>query len=731
MKLMKIFIGLLFINFTILASNTEENQCAGNIPQSSIQAQIGGLYKPSSNGVNEYMKVLVVFVQFDSTDVNVNNTTWPKDQMPTWANSLISSSPSSSYPDMTISDYWKEMSIGSFDFIGDVYPSLVTINTEDYYKNNGYHFGECNKDALTQINPYVDFSDYDNWSFNNSTQSFEFTPDGYVDMIIMIYRTPKNERYDPNNPNSPRWFDDGEGDFNAIAVLSGGSNTYTLNFDGVNILAKRSLEYLGSGLTIKKGIKSLAYTLPILAHEYGHYLFGGNHGNTGGIMSGSYSLSAVERERLGHIAYTNCTQNNFTLTLEDFITSGDVLRIPIPITNSNSTTFFLVENHQKLSKYDQIIRGGSIGGGYDYTDTGSGIYVWLVKSGNASISNVDYEAVTADGRWDWAYDGDYYAGPGWYVGKPWEGYLPKTKRISVNRNTGKTDKKEEHIYWNNHNASKWVDNRNGSYELTRNVMGDEFDAFNFDYNEILTPWSNPSSYISGVGNTNISIQLYNKSGNNITVKVFTTYNSSLNLAPSVPQNLKSLWYNNHPKITWEANIEPDFNHYEIYKKKNSSTYNFFANTTNTNYVDYTETKYSPRSGNKIYISYKVKAVDNSNKKSLLTPSSISFAVNGGIEKTAFNENDTNVDLSVYKLYPNYPNPFNPTTQINYQIPKDGYVNLTIYNMLGQKVFTLVNEQQTVGIYSVEFNASNLPSGVYVYKLQAGEFNATKKMLLTK
>lgn len=113
----------------------------------------------------------------------------------------------------------------SFDFIGDVYPNLVTINTEDYYKTNGYHFGECNKDALTLVNqdPNVDFSDYDNWSFNSTTQQFEFTPDNYVDMIIMIYRTPDNDG---------GWFDAGEGDFNAIAVLSGSGNEFTLNFGG-------------------------------------------------------------------------------------------------------------------------------------------------------------------------------------------------------------------------------------------------------------------------------------------------------------------------------------------------------------------------------------------------------------------------------------------------------------------------------------------------------------------
>ena len=71
MKLIKTLLILLLTNFTLQASGEEEVQCAANIPQSSIQAQTGGLYKPSSNGVNEYMKALVVFVQFDDTNVDI------------------------------------------------------------------------------------------------------------------------------------------------------------------------------------------------------------------------------------------------------------------------------------------------------------------------------------------------------------------------------------------------------------------------------------------------------------------------------------------------------------------------------------------------------------------------------------------------------------------------------------------------------------------------------------
>ncbi len=79
----------------------------------------------------------------------------------------------------------------------------------------------------------------------------------------------------------------------------------------------------------------------------------------------------------------------------------------------------------------------------------------------------------------------------------------------------------------------------------------------------------------------------------------------------------------------------------------------------------------------------------------------------------------------------YPNPFNPTATIEYQIPKDGLVNLVVYNTLGQVVAELVNRHQSSGKYSVQFNASNLPSGIYFYKIESGSFSKSMKMLLLK
>ncbi len=85
----------------------------------------------------------------------------------------------------------------------------------------------------------------------------------------------------------------------------------------------------------------------------------------------------------------------------------------------------------------------------------------------------------------------------------------------------------------------------------------------------------------------------------------------------------------------------------------------------------------------------------------------------------------------YALEQNYPNPFNPATTIRYALPKDGAVRLTIYNLLGQEVTTLVNEYKLKGRYEVKFDASNLSSGMYIYRIDAGSFSDSKRMMLVK
>jgi hypothetical protein len=83
------------------------------------------------------------------------------------------------------------------------------------------------------------------------------------------------------------------------------------------------------------------------------------------------------------------------------------------------------------------------------------------------------------------------------------------------------------------------------------------------------------------------------------------------------------------------------------------------------------------------------------------------------------------------LKQNYPNPFNPTTTIGFTLPIESNVKISIYNLIGQKVAEVVNSKFSSGNHSVDFNATNLASGIYLYKIEAGSFTSVKKMQLMK
>ena len=105
--------------------------------------------------------------------------------------------------------------------------------------------------------------------------------------------------------------------------------------------------------------------------------------------------------------------------------------------------------------------------------------------------------------------------------------------------------------------------------------------------------------------------------------------------------------------------------------------------------------------------------------------------NGNYQYFPLNEEIVINPPEKFFLSQNYPNPFNPNTTINYQVPVNGFISIKIYDVTGQEIIRPVNEYQTAGYYEFKFNGSGLPSGVYFYKIESGDFTATKKMLLMK
>ncbi|MEZ4689767.1 MAG: T9SS type A sorting domain-containing protein [Ignavibacteria bacterium] len=134
--------------------------------------------------------------------------------------------------------------------------------------------------------------------------------------------------------------------------------------------------------------------------------------------------------------------------------------------------------------------------------------------------------------------------------------------------------------------------------------------------------------------------------------------------------------------------------------------------------------------------YYVKAQDNSYQVSISSDTigyptivcpGCAWEAGDNFTVTNIPSNETPIEYSVK----NYPNPFNPVTQIYFNIPIEGNVKITVFNVAGQKVSELLNEYKSPGSYRIDFNGNNYTSGVYYYRIEAGSFTQVNKMILLK
>ena len=173
---------------------------------------------------------------------------------------------------------------------------------------------------------------------------------------------------------------------------------------------------------------------------------------------------------------------------------------------------------------------------------------------------------------------------------------------------------------------------------------------------------------------------------------------------------------NAVNLKWSTATEIKNNGFGVERSTNNSnwvTLGFVSGNGNSNSVkNYSYTDNSVSKSGKYY--YRLKQVDNDGSYKYTNSTEVNF-----------------VAPSVFALNQNYPNPFNPSTIIAYSVPTGSNVKLTVYNAIGQAVSVLENGFKEAGVYNVTFNASNLPSGLYFYKLEAGQFSQTRKMMLVK
>ena len=194
---------------------------------------------------------------------------------------------------------------------------------------------------------------------------------------------------------------------------------------------------------------------------------------------------------------------------------------------------------------------------------------------------------------------------------------------------------------------------------------------------------------------------------------------------------------NHPRIVWGpyGDISGSSLTYKVYKAVNHSStppplssFNLIASVSESTY-DYTDEDFVV--GGNLYFHYYIKCsyVPTGKSAAVFTPPTNVVTTEASLSYKITEENRHLAND--YLLNQNYPNPFNPITKILYSIKEEGFVTLKVYDILGKEVAILANENRPAGTYEAEFNASHLPSGLYIYKIQAGQFSDVKKMLLTK
>jgi M6 family metalloprotease-like protein len=645
------------------------------------------------------IKILIIYCKFidDYFNYPPYSDLWPGDlnTLPSWTLKTVARNTQQAWNDPSITGYFEDMSRGKLHVIGDVCPVLIIPRLPSYYysKVAGSNISYLVKEVLDKADPYVNFADYDHYDpedYNHNNKYDE--PDGTADMILICFRSI------PIGISSI----DNLGNYSGVASLTGsfgkfpGDQQYIVK-DGIKIKAG----ILGSG-TFQHSIFDPDGQLHIMLHEMGHYMFSRTIGHLQG--TGYYSLMSgvgcgvmcgFEREVLGWVNPVTVSKNMFNVPLSDVITTGCVYKIPIPNYPHNYPLHLYAENYQSSSYYtNRWLRGHA--GLPTLQNTGV-----ILTEANSSVYLSDIKC--ADGKWDWERIKHLWFYPSGL--KDWLYTFP-FKNVAPNPDSGD-------------NEMQLVDKRISpdDYTITADhpdALGDAEDFYNIGYNDVYSPWSNPGLY--PYDSAHICIELTGKIFNIIYANFYVK--NPVLAKPSKPQLYKAeLVNNNNPLITWFPGREPDLVKYEIFRKNALNGYWENIASVNKNVSSYIDPK---QVGDTVF--YKIRAVDNQELKSVY-----SDVVSIGDGKPA---NGTE-NAYAFSLEQNFPNPFNPATNISFSMSAASYVKLTVYNTLGDEVYTIFEGMLTAGKHNFRWDGTNFASGIYFYRLETPGITLTKKMVFLK
>ncbi len=705
------------------------------------------------------LRIPIVFVRF--ADDNEVTNYWPiANELPDWAETFVDFQiPSNGiYANLNLSKYFDLSSggdgngtLGQFKVIGDVY-FVVLPYTRQYYSITTAHYGDAwvSLDAIDILDTQfgVDFRIYDNWAFKVGGDFYHhvydpYSPgrnqaaDGILDFMVICWRTSSIGSGPKTGGIASLGFDD--------PIIKDG-----ITIDGVNGIRGFNAKDYGREKTTW-----------VVAHEFGHHLFGcpssgmlhfnGGNNRYGNIhrfalmtTGEGHQFSAYERYRLGWLNPITITSNSNSVVINETHKSSANNAVIIPLTyntNGYMSEYFLLENYHSISAYpnanpfltyslfNHIISKGLIvyhvcDEDFDWPtntkidiESAEGLYKWNVVEGAATL-NYRYDDLIAPGDPD-----------------PLNGY---DDRESITAKAGSTNI-SNYLALTPGSTTDYYEQQFRRYS-SDDKLGDQEDLFSPEYNKVFTIWSNPSS-IKNNGSSvykGFEITSYNSTTHQYTINVGVDYSGVIGLSPSKPQKVQVVQSGYSAYITWNLNSEPDMmnsggkgtpSKYKIYRATTTGGEpTTWTNIATVNYPTSSWTDvnmYITGSGDR-KVFYSVTAVDNTNKESVKSDYDW-LPYDNELQKRQYN----NESIKEYKLYNNYPNPFNPTTNISFQLPKGDFVSLKIYNLLGETVAEIVNQYMEAGLHTIPFNAENLPSGLYIYKMECSEYMEVKKMMLMK
>ena len=730
--------------------------------------------------------VIVVFVQFPTNERN--DYEWPNNGAPVYLDSFISAQKDyntnwwDAYSENTepMSDFWLEASRGLFHVTGKAYSVILSKPAINYASDH-----EINLEIWQNIKNQGlnDWKPFDKWrdTLIGGVQKFIYQPDKYVDMIYKIHKSAQG----------PMWNKSG---YAHLTEDRGSTTEITVDStNGVKIM--NGFFPKSSGVTLSfSPRKNLILPVLTHEHGHCLYADGHiQYGKVLAGPGRDWFFSPYEMKLLGYSKDSVLNYSTTTdYSLKDFSgrdnSKGYILNVPI-----DGDEFFLIANRRKVSTWDRIMLGDTaMMDAFKYTgDYGKGVYIYHVKDGvnlpRGNESPQDLEC--ADGLWSWkladsAYRVVFDAGYCYETPNRWKHYVHD--EVSYQNDDGNFSIISDglnYIYqiWGAYgklNSDICVLGTNGLYSNSKDiisfdeVLGDRFDPWNVGYNEVFSPYSSPSTKGKNNDNTGIFIWNYSLDGNDAKFKIYKASENggSTSLAaileatpPSRPMGIVVDYYlegENYmrPQITWNHNKEPDMLLSDTITKKRYKIWRAtqpYMSAVPTNYIllktldidsgtapSYIDTSIValgsawPGMGEQMEypVRYTVQAIDKyqdssvrSDFGSIIGLLNCGYACAEGPDNIVYDEELPRV----YSLSQNYPNPFNPSTNIQYEIPNDNFVTIKIYNLLGKEVMSLVNDFKKAGRYIISFNGSNLSSGVYYYKISAGNFQQIRKMVLIK